>query len=217
MIDFRLYLVSDRRLIRGGSDETIGAESVALAAALETACRAGVRAIQIREKDLDAKTLHAMVCRVRDVTGGCRAKLFVNDRVDVAMATGADGVHCPERGFPVPDAVRLLGPSRHVGASTHSLARAQQAEGLGADFITFGPVFSTPSKTAYGAPQGLKALGEVAEAVAIPVFAIGGITPERAAPCLDRGASGVALISSILAADDIARAVDDFTKVMGTL
>ena len=217
MIDFRLYLVSDRRVIKNGADGTAGAEVDALVNAIEIACRAGVRAIQIREKDLDAKTLYTLTRRVREVAGGNHAKLFINDRVDVAMAADGDGVHCPERGFPVPDAKRLLGPSRQVGASTHSLDSAQRAENLGADFVTFGPVFYTPSKKAYGAPQGLKALAAIAEIVTIPVFAIGGITPERAAQCLDHGASGVALISSILASDDIERTVDEFANVMGAL
>lgn len=217
MIDFRLYLVSDRRILHGAAHDTTGAEIDALVAAIKAACSAGVRAIQIREKDLDGKTLYAMTRRIREVTGGCNAKLFVNDRVDMTLATGADGVHCPEQGFPLPDATRLLGASRQVGTSTHSLERAKQAEHLGAHFITFGPVFPTPSKEAYGAPQGLEALGEVTRAVNIPVFAIGGITPERAARCLDCGASGVAMISSVLGAENIAGAVDDFAKVMGTL
>jgi thiamine-phosphate pyrophosphorylase len=217
MIDFRLYLVSDRRVIKSETDGTTGAEIDALVNAIEIACRAGVRAVQLREKDLDAKALYTLTCRVREVTGGDRAKLFVNDRVDVTLAAEGDGVHCPERGFPVPDAKRLLGPSRQVGTSTHSLESAQQAEIQGADFVTFGPVFSTPSKKAYGAPQGLKTLATVAEAVTIPVFAIGGVTPERAAQCLAHGASGVALISSILASDNVERAVGEFAKVMGSL
>jgi thiamine-phosphate pyrophosphorylase len=217
MIDFRLYLVSDRRITRSGIDETAGAEIDALVTAVDTACRAGVRAIQIREKDLDAKTLYALTRRVRAVTDECRARLFVNDRVDVALAVGADGVHCPEQGFPVVDAKRLLEPAGQVGVSTHSLERARLAEVEGADFITFGPVFATASKKAYGAPQGLEALGAVAQAVDIPVFAIGGITPERVSACLDHGATGVALISSILAAGNVARAVGDFAKALGAL
>ncbi|UCH84623.1 MAG: thiamine phosphate synthase [Candidatus Latescibacterota bacterium] len=211
MIEFRLYLISDRQFIQGGSDES------ALATAIETACRAGVRAVQIREKDLDARPRYALTQTVRDITSRYETKLFVNDRVDIALTTGADGVHCPEHGISIPEAKRLLGRSRHVGASTHSLERAREAQRLGADFITFGPMFPTPSKMAYGPPQGLKALADVASSVTIPVFAIGGITPARTAACLDHGAAGVALISAVLAMDDIAGAVDAFSKVMGPL
>jgi len=215
MIDFRLYLITDRRVCPGRSDGIPDTET--LETALETACRAGVRAVQLREKDLDGKTIYEMAARIRESTTAHGSKLFINDRVDIALALGADGVHCPEHGFPVLDAAKLLGPSRTIGASVHSLDGARRAEDLGADFVTFGPVFATPSKTAYGPPQGLDALGGVAGSVGVPVFAIGGVTPERAAACLDHGAAGVALISSILGADDIAAAVRDFEAVMGTL
>ncbi|MEJ2719936.1 MAG: thiamine phosphate synthase [bacterium] len=215
MIDFRLYLITDRRLCRRRSGGTPDTET--LEAALETACRAGVRAVQLREKDLDAKTIYETAARIRESTRARGTRLFINDRVDIALASGADGVHCPENGFPIPDAATLLGPSRTIGASVHSLDGARRAEDLGASFVTFGPVFATPSKAAYGPPQGLDAFGEVAGAVGIPVFAVGGVTPERAAACLDHGAAGVALISSILGADDIAAAVQNFEAVMGTL
>jgi len=217
MIDFRLYLISDRRLTWRGLNESTRSECDALVAAIETACRAGVRAVQLREKDLNTRALYETACRIRGVTRDHQAKFFVNDRVDVAMASAADGVHCPDRGFPAADAARMLGSRRSVGVSTHSLERAQRAQRDGADFITFGPVFTTPSKKVFGPPQGLQALKNVAGAVTIPVLAIGGITPERTAHCLDHGASGVALISSILALDDIARAVDRFAEVMGSL
>jgi thiamine-phosphate pyrophosphorylase len=104
-----------------------------------------------------------------------------------------------------------------IGASTHSLGAALQAEDSGASFITFGPVFETPSKMRFGMPLGLEALGKVTATVRIPVFAIGGITPVRAKACRDNGARGVAVISAILGAPDIARAVGEFEESLGGL
>ena len=225
MIDFRLYLVTDRRVLQSGSLES----------AVDEACKAGVGAVQLREKDLDARSLHQLAVRLRRITASRRATLFVNDRVDIAMAVDADGVHCPESGFPAAAARRLIGMRRlkdefatpHVrrtggentlvGVSTHSVVRAIRAETEGADFITFGPVFETASKLHYGEPQGLEKLNEVSSSVNIPVFAIGGVTPERAKACMAQGAWGVAVVSSILASTDIGRTVSEFERALGSL
>ncbi len=207
MVDFRLYLVTDRRLVVPRSlEEAVG-----------EACRAGVRTIQLREKDLDARSLLDLAVRIRAITSSSGTALLINERADIALACGGDGVHCPEAGFPAVASRRLLGNDASVGVSTHSFGAALGAEDNGADFITFGPVFETPSKLQYGAPLGLDALRQVASAVRIPVFAIGGITPERARVCLDHGARGVAVISAILGAPDIARAVGDFERALGGL
>ena len=207
MIEFRLYLVTDRRLVTARPLED----------AVADACRAGVRAVQLREKDLDAKSLFELALRLRRIASSSRAALLVNDRADIARAACADGVHCPEGGFPPAVARRILGERAIIGVSTHSLEAALEAEKHGADFITFGPVFETPSKFKYGAPQGLERLGDVATAVRIPVFAIGGITPERVRMCLDCGARGVAVVSAILGSADIERAVRDFEQALGGL
>ncbi|MFQ5512610.1 MAG: thiamine phosphate synthase, partial [Candidatus Krumholzibacteriia bacterium] len=161
--------------------------------------------------------LLALAAGLREVTAERRAALYINDRIDVALAVGADGAHCPEAGFPPRDARRLLGPDRAVGASTHSVEGARQAFEGDSDFVTFGPVFTTPSKSAWGAPQGLDALGRVCEAVGRPVYAVGGVTPDRAAACLQRGAAGVAVVSAIMAARDIERVVNAFESALGRL
>ncbi|UCG50675.1 MAG: thiamine phosphate synthase [Candidatus Latescibacterota bacterium] len=235
MIDFHLYLITDRRLLAtentGARDEGVGpaneevareappdaAITVAINAAIETACRAGVRAVQLREKDIATRPLYQMALRLRDSTKRHGTKLFVNDRVDIALAARADGVHCPEKGFPVLEAGKSLGHSSLIGASTHSVEGAKRAERDGAHFLTFGPVFETRSKLSYGPPQGLDALRTVAEAVSIPVFAIGGITPGRARSCLECGAQGVAVISAILATDDITGSTHEFKSALGAL
>ena len=207
MVDFRLYLVTDRRILGTRPLED----------AVDEACRGGVRAVQLREKDLDAKSLYDLAVRLRRTTASRGAALLVNDRLDVAMAVGADGVHSPENGFPPPVARRVAGRHALIGVSAHSLERAREVEKEGADFITFGPVFETPSKMKYGPPQGLEMLRKVTGEVRIPVFAIGGITPERAGQCIGRGARGIAVVSAILASNDIARTLRDFEKVLGTL
>jgi thiamine-phosphate pyrophosphorylase len=207
MVDFRLYLITNRHVSKAWPIED----------AVDEACRSGVRAVQIREKDLDARSLHDLAVRLRRITASRGASLLVNDRVDIAMAVGADGIHSPENGFPPRAARRLAGGSILVGASAHSLERARGAEQEGADFVTFGPVFDTPSKREHGPPQGLEQLRRVADGVEIPVFAIGGVTPERALQCIQCGARGVAVISSVLASNDIDRTVRQFESALGTL
>jgi thiamine-phosphate pyrophosphorylase len=164
---------------------------------------AGAAAVQLRAKPLGGRALLDAARTLREVTRG-RALLFVNDRFDVALAAGADGVHLPARGLPVGAARRGIGAAGGallVGCSTHSLAEARMAARAGADFLTFGPVFPTASKAAYGAPVGLDALGEVARAVGVPVFALGGVDAARVAACSERGAR-VACIGAVLGAAD---------------
>jgi thiamine-phosphate pyrophosphorylase len=206
MIDFRLYLVTDRAVCASGTLETV----------VDRACAAGVRAVQLREKDLSAKALHELAVKMRDVTRRRRSRLFINDRADIALGVGADGVHCPEGGLPV-RVTRRIFPEALVGASAHSLERAKEAAAAGADFVLFGPVFATPSKARFGKPQGLDALAIVARDAGVPVFAIGGITPENAHLCLEMGASGVGVISAILAAEDVPSAVEAFRRCLGGL
>ena len=207
MVDFRLYLVTDRR----------SSKVRPLEDAVDEACRGGVRAVQLREKDLDAKSLYDLAVRLRRTTASRGAALLVNDRMDIAMAVGADGIHSPENGFPPPVVRRLAGRHALIGVSAHSLERAREVEKEGADFITFGPVFETPSKMKYGPPQGLEMLRKVTGEVRIPVFAIGRITPERAGQCIGCGARGVAVVSAILASIDIARTLREFETALGTL
>jgi thiamine-phosphate pyrophosphorylase len=206
MIDFKLYLITDRSLCTTRRLETVVAE----------ACGAGVRAVQLREKDLSGSELYSLAVAMREVTKRVGSKLFVNDRTDVALGVGADGVHCPENGLPVAVARRVY-PEALVGASAHSLERAIEAGNSGADFVLFGPVFPTPSKARYGEPQGLDALSGVAKNVGVPVFAVGGITPENAHACLEKGAAGVGVISAMLSAEDVPGTVEAFRRSLGAL
>ncbi|HLK03431.1 MAG TPA: thiamine phosphate synthase [Candidatus Acidoferrum sp.] len=172
---------------------------------ITTVGSAGADWIQLREKDLSGgesfDLARAAIQSIRSRTPHTR--ILVNDRVDVALATGAGGVHLSENGFSVPDARRLISRFEQdagktldflIGVSCHSLGSALGAARDGADYIYFSPIFHTPSKAFYGPPQGIDRLRQICRAVSIPVIAIGGITLENAASCYDAGARGVAAI-----------------------
>lgn len=196
-MDFCIYLITDRKNTAGGRP---------LEDVLRSALGAGVKGILLREKDLPDRELLALAGRVRDLTNRYKARLIISERVDLALAVDADGAHISGRSLPVKAARKLMGVGKYIAASTHSLAEALQAEEDGADFVTFGPMYHTPSKTAYGQPVGLSALKEACLALKIPVFALGGIKEENAVDTLRAGAFGVAVISGIIGADDPALA-----------
>lgn len=145
----------------------------------------GVDMIQVREKDLPGGELFDLVAKIRDLAAGTKTRVLVNDRLDVALAAGVDGVHLPSNGLP---ASRVRPLVKFLGVSTHTLEEALAAEIAGADFVVFGPVFGTPGKNAVG----LEPLRKVASGVKIPVLAIGGITLERVKDVLAAGAAGIA-------------------------
>jgi thiamine-phosphate pyrophosphorylase len=197
----RLHLVTDRRL-RGDRGLT---PLVAEAAA------GGLGAVQLREKDLpggDLLHLAEALLRALDDT-----PLLVNERVDVALAAGAAGVHLPAAGLPTPAARRLVGPDRLVGRSVHSVEEARQAEAEGADYIILGTIFATPSKPGR-APAGLPLVREVTAAVRLPVIAIGGIDERNAASVIGAGAHGVAVSSAILRAPAPALVVERLAEIV---
>jgi thiamine-phosphate pyrophosphorylase len=175
----------------------------------ETA-NAGVDWIQIREKDLSGAQLadlaREILAKVSKVSKACR--VIINDRLDVAYAVGAAGVHLGEKSISVADARDLvrdreINKDFVIGASVHSLEAAEAAEREGAHYVIFGPIFATPSKVPWGAPQGLERLKAISRALAIPVLAIGGINQENAADCYAHGASGVAAIRLFQQAEDL--------------
>lgn len=196
-IDFSLYLITDRKQVPAGRT---------LIEAVRAALEGGVRAVQLREKDLPAAALYLLALELRELTARYGARLLINDRLDVAQAVGADGVHLGGHSLPVTAARGLLGPDRLIGVSTHRPEEVAAAKRDGADFVTFGPVFYTPSKAAYGAPAGFDQLRSACAAAPLPVLALGGVTAERIPALLDAGAAGAALISAVLAAGDPAAA-----------
>jgi len=140
--------------------------------------------------------------------------LLINDRLDVALALDAAGVHLAGHSLPTAVARRVLGAGKLLGVSTHSVGEACRAAEDGADFIVFGPVFTTPSKVAYGPPQGLQQLRTVARAVPIPVIAIGGIDHTNLPQVVQAGAYGVAMIRAVLAASDPQKATQQLQAAL---
>lgn len=173
---------------------------------VERAAAAGIDWIQIREKDLSARdvaqlTRSAVACcqRAASASKKPQSQIIVNDRIDVALAAGAAGVHLTEASVPAAEAVHWLRSgnaprSFSIGASCHSVAAAIAAEKADANYIFFGPVYETPSKASFGEPQGLEKLSEACRSVRIPVLAIGGISEATAPACIRAGAKGIAAI-----------------------
>ena len=191
-INFRLYVVTDRHEAAGRDLEEIVA----------AAAQVGAGAIQLREKDLSARDLYALGARLQAALSPYGVPLLINDRLDVALALDAAGVHLAGHSLPTAVARRVLGAGKLLGVSTHSVEEARRAAEDGADFIVFGPVFTTPSKVAYGPPQGLQHLTTVVRAVRIPVLAIGGIDHTNLPQVVQAGAYGVAMIRAVLVAPD---------------
>jgi thiamine-phosphate pyrophosphorylase len=200
-----LCYVTDRKSL---GSQGVGDNRTELLHCIVAAAGAGVDWIQIREKDLSGKEISLLVrdsltlAKSSNPPNGQCTRILVNDRLDVAFAEQAGGVHLGENSLPLRNVSTWLGsPSKRpalldflVGVSCHSVENALDAARHGADYVFFGPVFATPSKTAFGGPQGLDRLREVCSAMTLPVLAIGGITRENAPLCLEAGAAGIAAI-----------------------
>jgi len=195
---FRLYFISDRRLTPSEPPER----------PLVEALDAGVDMVQVREKDLDAAEVLRIARAVSAHAAGTASEVYVNSRFDIAAAAGADGVHLPASGLGAGEVRRAAPAGIKIGVSTHSAEEVRAAAGAGADFVTFGPVFDTPSKRIYGPPVGLAALKEAAGSSGIPVYAIGGIHSGNLEQVLDLPVAGVAVISAIARAADRRAAVE---------
>ena len=205
-VDFSLYLVTDQNETRGRSLTEVIGECLG----------AGLRAVQLREKALSAAELLRVAQPLRELTRQSGAKLFINDRADVALAIEADGIQRAHHSLPTAVLRRIAGSAMLIGVSVHSVEEARTAERDGADFIVFGPVYDTPSKRPFGASLGIDALARGVAAVTIPVFAIGGITPERVHAVKAAGARGVAVIRGIISAERPGDATRAFLDALGS-
>jgi thiamine-phosphate pyrophosphorylase len=205
-IDFDLYLVTDRHQTGGRLLDMVVKEVLA----------GGVRAVQLREKDLPVRELLRCAETLRLLTAEFGARLLINDRVDVCMAVGADGVHLRADSLPIPAVRKILGPERLIGQSIHSTSEAIEAQRAGADYVVLGPIYDTPSKQAMGKPLGLSEIRSAAVRVAIPIFAIGGIRSDRIQDVIRNGARGVAVISALLKAPDPREAAEVLLRELKT-
>ncbi len=204
---FALFYITDRTQLKSSTLDDCIARAIA----------AGVDWVQIREKDLPTRRLLAVTeAAVQFAHQQGSTRVVVNDRLDVALAAHAHGVHLGTRSMPV-EVVRKLAPREFlVGVSCHSLAEAQAAESAGADYLLLGPIFSTPSKLQYGPPLGLATLRRITSEVSIPVIALGGISADRVIACRENGAAGIAAIRLFQEADPIQTVVDNLrSRVAG--
>jgi thiamine-phosphate pyrophosphorylase len=208
MLPFRFYLITDRLHSKG--------DPVQLLPAL---AGAGLRAVQVREKELSPAALFGFCRSLQESLGeaGAGVSLFLNDRADLALSLGFAGVQLREESMPLADHAAPLRGALRFGVSTHSLEGVLAAEAAGADFATFGPVYATPSKAAYGEPVGLRALEEAAARTRLPLLALGGVTPARARECRAAGAHGAAAISAVWDAPDPVEALAAFRDALGGL
>ena len=197
-----LCLVTDRLRCNGGSIERV----------VDAAIDGGVNIVQLREKDLPAAELYSLALRVKDIVGN-RALLFVNDRLDIAMAAGVDGVQLGESALPVEAARRVAGENLLIGRSVHSVSGAIEAESQWADLLTLGTIFPTASHPGVRT-GGTELVKEVASAVTIPLLGIGGIDASNAKQVIKEGAAGVAVISAISTAQDPALAATGLCNSM---
>ncbi len=203
----RLYLITDRKIFN---------DTDAFFNAIEKALKAGVRLLQLREKDLPTRPLLDIAYRLRTLTSQYNARLLINDRLDIALCVKADGVHLAQTSMPPSGAKKLITKEMLIGVSTHSLSEALLAQQEGADFITYGPIYPTPSKLKYGSPVGLNALREIRKSISIPIYGIGGINHDNIKEVLDAGATGVAMIRGILSEENnIDDKVKRYLKILG--
>ena len=190
MFDYSLYLVTDRTLSLGRSTVEV----------VRAAIRGGVSCVQLREKGCSTREFMDEARLLKALLAGTGVPLFINDRLDVALAVGADGVHLGQNDLAIADARRLVGNRMIIGISAESVADAVRAEAEGADYIGASPVFTTPTKTDTASPLGLDGLRAIRRAVQLPLVAIGGIDADNAAQVLRAGADGLAVVSAIVSA-----------------
>jgi thiamine-phosphate pyrophosphorylase len=207
MPDFNLYLITDRNQTG----------NLRLIDVVEEALKGGVKGVQLREKDLSSRELYELAYDMRKLTAKYGAKLLINDRVDIALAVEADGVHLGLNSLPIHRVRRLLGADKLIGLSCHNQINAIMAQESGADFITFGPVYYTPSKANYGKPVGVDRLEIVSHLLEIPVFALGGIKKSNITEVVAAGASGISLVSAIIAEDDPRKEAEAMISMLSPL
>lgn len=200
----RLCLITDRRLAGGRL----------LVEAVREAIEGGARFIQYREKTLGHRAAFEEAMALRTLTAAHGALFVINDDLDLALACGADGVHLGQDDLPLTVARGLAGPDRLIGISTHTVEEAVLAQAGGADYIGLGPIFETATKPSPRPPLGREGIAAVRARVTVPIYAIGGMTVERAGEAVRAGASGVAVISAIWTTPDIRRAASELVQAL---
>jgi len=203
-IDYSLYLVTDRGLAHGRSTLEI----------VSAAVKGGATVVQLREKDCSTRQFIEEALNIRDFLKTRNIPLIINDRLDVAQAAKADGVHLGQTDMPLEMARGILGDTMIIGISAESLQNAIEAEKGGADYLGVSPIYATPTKTDTALPLGLNGLREIRKAVKLPLVGIGGLNRDNAADVICSGADGVAVVSAIVAAADPETAASELKKII---
>jgi len=191
-VNYSLYLVTDRGLARGRSTLDI----------VKAAVSGGVTCVQLREKDCSTLEFIEQALAIKNFLQAREVPLIINDRLDVALAVAADGVHLGQSDMPLEMAQKIAGPSMIFGISAESLQDAVTAEKDGADYLGVSPIFATPTKTDTAPPLGLEGLRKIRKRIEIPLVGIGGLNITNSAEVIRNGGDGVAVVSAIVAADD---------------
>lgn len=191
-LDLSVYVITDRRLAGDRSILDV----------VRAAIRGGATVIQLREKEATTREMVELGRALLEITRAAGIPLIVNDRVDVALAIDADGVHVGQDDMPAAIARRLIGPDKILGVSAETVEQARAAERDGADYLGVGDIYGTTTKPDAGPPIGIEGLRRIVQAVSIPVVGIGGINPDNAEPVIEAGAAGVAVVSAVMAAPD---------------
>lgn len=194
--DYGVYLVTDRGLCLGRPLEDVVRQAVS----------GGVSVVQLREKNADTREFVELARALGRELGRHGVPLLINDRIDVALASGADGVHVGQSDMPYPEARRLMGPDAIIGLSVETMAQVREAEGWDVDYLGVSPIFSTSTKTDTGAPWGLEGLRRLREATRHKLVGIGALNAANAAEVVQAGADGIAVVSAICSADSPAEA-----------
>jgi thiamine-phosphate pyrophosphorylase len=205
-IDWRLYVITDAGLARGRSHQEV----------IEAAILGGATIVQYRAKDVSTRQMVTEAQVLRELTRHAGVPFIVNDRVDVALAVDADGVHIGQDDMPVALARKLIG-DRLLGVSAHSLSEAVQAVQDGADYLGVGPVFATPTKPDAAPPIGIDGLTTIRRQISIPIVAIGGINQANAAEVIRTGVNGIAVVSAVVAAADVTAAARQLISIVSAV
>lgn len=200
-MDFKLYVITNQDISRGKNNLEV----------VKAAIAGGADIIQLREKQISTRRVVEMGQQIKKFTNSRDIPLIINDRVDIALAIDADGVHLGQDDLPISMARELIGEDKILGISTHSLKQAKEAEAKGADYIGVGPVFPTSTKPDYS-PVGLELVEKVSQEIEIPFVAIGGIKLDNVRKVIKAGAKRIAVVSGVVAADDVRQAAKSYCQ-----
>ncbi|MCY6356862.1 thiamine phosphate synthase [Clostridium sp. ZS2-4] len=198
-IDYSLYLITDRNIIKNRS----------LKECVEEAIKGGVTIVQIREKDASTREFYNVAKEIKEVTDKYNVPLIINDRIDIALAVDAAGVHLGQSDMSIEVARKILGEDKIIGISAGNIEEALEAEKLGADYLGIGAIFYTGTKKDIDEPIGLEGLKEITNKIKIPSVAIGGINKDNTAEIMETGVNGISVISAILGYEDTKKASEE--------